>query len=159
MAVRALARLRDERGSTLIEFALVSPMVVMLLMAALEFGLALRANAGLRDLAGAAGREAVVSYQLQSGNNAMGPTILKSYIEDQAKQGKYNLQNGTLTVTVTNTQDSTLLTVNRVNIQLTYKYPLSIPFLNKQTIDMGIDRTFFVPNASTPPPSPSPSTT
>ena len=140
--------IRDRRGSALIEFALVSPMVIILIMAALQFGLSLRANAGLRDLAGWAGREAVVSYQVAS-DGAIGAEQLRSNIIARAQHPRYNLTDGALTVGVTSTADTTLLTVNRVRIQLSYGYPLSIPLLPAITIPLTVDRTFFVPNSST----------
>ena len=139
---------RDDRGSTVVEFALVSPVLIMLILAALQFGMVLRANAGLRDLAGWAGREAVVSYQLVS-DGTIGATQLKNNIVERAENMRYNLRDGTLNVTVTNAADTTLLTVNRVRIQMTYNQPISLPFLPIASVPLRVDRTFFVPNDST----------
>lgn len=146
MRLRRLVR--DQRGSALIEFALVSPMVILLIMAALQFGLSLRANAGLRDLAGWAGREAVVSYQLTS-DPVIGPEQLRTMITQRAQHPRYNLTDGTLNVTVTSVADTTLLTVNRVRIRISYGYPMSIPLLPRMTVPLSVDRTFYVPNSST----------
>lgn len=123
-------------------------MVIMLILAALEFGEALRANAGLRELAGWAGREAVVSYQVVS-DGTLTATNLDDMIKARAKDRRYNLRGGTLTVTVTINQDVALLTVNRVRIVMTYTHPVSVPFLSLTGVPLSVDRTFYVPNAST----------
>ena len=139
----------NERGSAVIEFALVSPLVILLILGALQLGMVLRANAGLRELAGWGGRRAVISYQIVSDNDTIGAATLKSLIQNEAKSRKYNLEGGTLTVTVTNQADTALLTVNRMRLQLTYNYPLSLPFISTKSIPLSADRTFYVPNAST----------
>lgn len=145
--MKRLLKLRlDQCGATAVEFALVSPILIVLILGALQLGQVLRANAGLRELAGWAGREAVVSFQSFSGNQPLGPEELEASIEERAALASYNLRNGTLDVNVTNVQDTTLLTVNRVRVQLNYDYNLSLPFLPAQTINLTVDRTFFVPN-------------
>lgn len=148
--IAALRRMRklDERGSTVVEFAFVSPLVIILILAALQLGLALRANAGIRQLAGWAGREAMVSYQLFGDGDTVGAAELKEMIEDEAKAPAYNLGNGSLNVEVSLVQDTTLLTVNRINVRIEYDFPLNLPFVPAQTIELAVARTFFVPNAS-----------
>lgn len=147
---RAAQLIRDQRGSALIEFALVSPMVVMLILAALEFGMALRANAGLRELAGEAGRDALISYQIVGDEDGfMGSEELADDIRDKAATAKYNLNNGTLGVDVEVTDNTSLLTVQEVHVTLTYDYPISLPFIRGQTINLAVDRTFFVPHPAT----------
>lgn len=148
MLHRRTAIRADERGSTVVEFALVSPMVIILILSALQLGLALRANAGLRELIGWAGREAVVSYQVFGDDDTISEDDLKAKIEAEAAKAAYNLKNGTLAVVVESDQDTTLLTVNRIRIRMDYDYPLDLPFIPTQTIDLGVERTFFVPNAS-----------
>ena len=144
---RRLARTlaQDRRGSTVVEFALVGPVVVLMVMAALELGMALRANAALRDLIGWAGREAVVSYQLVA-SGGQTKTQIEEAIRSRAASGGYKLGNGTLRPVVTIVRDTSLLTVNRVNIHLTYAYRISLPLVPDQTVNMDFDRTFYVPN-------------
>lgn len=144
--MRTLRRLwRAERGSALIEFAMLSPLTVMFIMASLEFGSAMKANAGLRELAGDAGRTAMVEYQLASDgyfNNA----TLKSKIVAAAATKRYNLNSSDLTVNVTSKANTALLTVLEITVALQYDYHFSLPFLPNQTIDMDVSRTFYVPN-------------
>jgi Flp pilus assembly protein TadG len=135
----------NQRGSALIEFALVSPLLIMIILAALQFGLMLRANAGLRELAGWAGRQAVVSYQVKA-SDGINPAALKTLIENEAMSRKYNLENGTLKVVTTSVQNTALLTVNEVGIKLNYDYPISVPFLGQSLVKLSVDRTFYVPN-------------
>lgn len=138
--------LSNDRGSTAAEFAMVSPVVIMLILGALEFGGVLRANAGLRDLAGWAGREAMISTQVERNGESVDTAGIRTDIIAQAENPGYNLGEGTLAVTVTNTQDTALLTVHRVRIRLVYSHPISVPFLPIASVPLRADRTFFVPN-------------
>lgn len=138
--------LRDDRGSTVAEFAMVSPIIIMLILAALEFGGVLRANAGLRDLAGWAGRGAIIATQVERNGESVDTAGIRSGIIAQAGNRRYNLGEGALTVTVASAQDTALLTVHRVRIQLVYNHPVSVPFLPVTSVPMRADRTFFVPN-------------
>ena len=138
--------LSNDRGSTVAEFAMVSPIVITLILAALEFGGVLRANAGLRDLAGWAGRNAIIATQVERNGESVDTASIRSGIIAQAENRGYNLREGMLTVTVSNTQDTTLLTVHRVRIRLAYNHPVSVPFLPITSVPMTADRTFFVPN-------------
>ncbi len=144
--MKRLPLARDERGSTVAEFAMVSPMVIMLILAALEFGGVLRANAGLRDLAGWAGREAMIDTQVARNGESVDTAGIRTDILAQAENPGYNLGEGTLAVKVTNTQDTALLTVHRVRIRLVYSHPISVPFLPIAAVPLRADRTFFVPN-------------
>lgn len=136
----------DERGSTVVEFAMVSPLVILLILAALEFGMALRANAGLRDLAGWAGRAAIVATQVERNGESVDTAAVRTGIIAEAAKVSYNLREGALAVTVTNVQDTTLLTVHRIRIRLVYTHPISVPFLPVTSVPMTVDRTFFAPN-------------
>lgn len=138
--------LSNERGSTVAEFAMVSPVVIMLILAALEFGGVLRANAGLRDLAGWGGRNAIIATQVDRSGETVDAAGIRSGIIARAENPGYNLGEGTLAVTVTPTQDTTLLTVHRVRIRLVYSHPVSVPFLPIASVPMTVERTFFVPN-------------
>lgn len=147
--MRAVTRfVRDQRGSALIEFALVSPMVIMLILGALEFGRVLQSNAGLRELAGWAGRQAVISYQIV-GDGVVGADALKTNIRTEAARAKYNLSAGTLGVTVNVNDITTLPTVQRVNVALTYNHTVSMPFLQGKTINLSVNRAYFVPHPGT----------
>jgi len=138
----------DKRGSTVVEFALVSPIVIMLILAAVEFGSVMRANAGLRELSGWAGREAVVSYQVV-GDTVIGANELKTRIETEARSPKYNLRNGRFNVDVTTRPNTALLTVMELRVRLRYNLPVSLPFLPSNTINFDTTRTYYVPNPAT----------
>lgn len=137
---------RDDRGSTVVEFAMISPLVILLILAALEFGMALRANAGLRNLAGWAGRAAIVATQVDRNGESVDTAAVRTRIITESARQSYNLGRGVLGVTVTNVQDTSLLTVHRIRIRLVYTHPISVPFLPVTSVPMQVDRTFFAPN-------------
>ncbi len=139
---------RDQRGSALIEFAMISPLVVMFILAALQFGLALRANAGLRELAGWAGREAVVSYQIV-GDGVKDDAEIKNMIKGEAAKAKYNLNNGSLNVSVESFSNTSFLTVKEIRLSLIYRHPISVPLMVGKVINFKVNRTYYIPNPAT----------
>jgi len=135
--------LDDSRGSSVVEFALVCPVLITFILGALEVGTALRANAGLRDLAGWAGRQAVIARQ-QNPSAALVKTTVENDIRNRAASGRYNITATGLTVEATVAQHATVPGVDRVTIRLDYNHPVSIPFVTVKQIPISVVKTYFV---------------
>lgn len=75
--MNALQRSNDDRGATLVEFALVLPLLLVLLLGMLEFGTAFNYWIDTTHLANEGARWAVV-------NNNPGPGTLQEYVRGQA---------------------------------------------------------------------------
>ena len=58
--MRTFGRERNERGATLVEFAFVVPILLLLIFAAIDFGVAYNNQQSLRNAAREAGRRAIV---------------------------------------------------------------------------------------------------
>src|SRR3546814_11797505 len=51
---------RDARGTTLVEFALASPILIMFMLAVMQIGMTMQAYSALREVIGSGGRAAMV---------------------------------------------------------------------------------------------------
>jgi Flp pilus assembly protein TadG len=59
---------RDERGQTAVEFALIAPLLIILLLAIIQFGIAFHNYVTITDAARAGARQAIVARFGGSGN-------------------------------------------------------------------------------------------
>lgn len=96
---RHLARLaRDTGGSSIVEFGLLAPALITMLLAVVQFGIAMQQYNSLRGIAGDVERYAVVNYQT---GNKISTDQLATYAQSVATNSPYNLQTTGLLVTVT----------------------------------------------------------
>jgi len=133
--------IQSERGGSVVEFALVCPMLIAVMLSVLEFGEALRSNTGLRDLMGWAGRRAVVARQ---NNNTISTSVLNDDIRTEAAKAYYNIQTSRFTVQSSVVANTSLNTVDEVRISFQYSHPVSVPFVPVTSIPINIARTFYV---------------
>lgn len=94
----ALARLlRDRRGVTIVEFALVAPVLLLVLMATLELGYATYVSAMVRGAMTKAARQATIGNRTEAGVAAsikkeVGQIVGQQYVNVEAKSF-YNFSN------------------------------------------------------------------
>ena len=89
---------RDSGGSMVIEFALIAPVLIMMLLGVVQVGVAMQGYNSLRGVASDVARYAVVNYQA---NNKVSTATLQNYGTSVARSSPYNLPATGLQVTVT----------------------------------------------------------
>jgi Flp pilus assembly protein TadG len=118
--VRRLPRLRafrrDQRGTAVVEFALVAPILFLLVFGILDFGRALNYYNQMTQLAGQGARAAIVNNNPDGTGPASGTSIQSQLVNNYANGG---LQNG-LKVCITN--PSPPAAGQPVTLQATYKF-------------------------------------
>jgi Flp pilus assembly protein TadG len=103
----------SEEGQALVEFALVLPLLVVLLFGVIQFGIALNNYVTLTDAVRAGAREASVSrFSPTPGVEA----------EDAVRDAAVNLDQGALAVTVT----SSWVRGDDVRVSATYPYEIDL---------------------------------
>lgn len=115
---RRKIQMGSERGQSLVEFALALPILVLLLFAVIQFGVAFNNYVTLTDATRAGARKAAVGRQL---SNPQSTTITA------VRSSATNLKQGDLNVTVSSTWQPGA----DVNVTATYPYTinlLGIPF-------------------------------
>jgi Flp pilus assembly protein TadG len=121
--VRPHAFRRDQRGTAVVEFALVAPILFLLVFGILDFGRALNYYNQLTQLAGQGARAAAVSNN-PDGSAATGTSIQKMLATQYANGGLQNgikvcISNGT---TGSGTAGNEPTPGQAVQVQTTYKF-------------------------------------
>jgi Flp pilus assembly protein TadG len=123
--MRTHRRIASEQGQTAVEFALVAPFIVVLLLAVIQFGIAFHNYVTITDAARAGARKAIVArFSGGSIDDA------KQAVRDSASQ----LDQSKLNVDVADPQWSTPGSV--VTVTATYPYTINIPLLG-MTVSSG----------------------
>jgi Flp pilus assembly protein TadG len=106
-------QMRSERGQSLVEFALALPILVLLLFAVIQFGIAFNNYVTLTDATRAGARKAAVGRQL---SNPQSTTITA------VRNSATDLKQGDLAVTVSSTWEPGA----DVNVTATYPYTINL---------------------------------
>lgn len=123
-------RVRDQRGQTAVEFALVAPLLVVLLLGIIQVGIAFHDYVTITDAARAGARKAIVA-RFTGGNTA----TTKQAVRDAAS----DLDQSKLGVDVTPT---TLDTAgSQVTVTATYPYTIDIPLLGLTLVSGNLTAT------------------
>jgi Flp pilus assembly protein TadG len=127
MMIRKLHR--DDRGTSLVEFAIALPILVTFIWGIFQFGLLFQANAGMQHALGEAARMATIwPYP--------GDTAITNKVTSK-KFGTYNGQLSALQITnntVTNPDGST--TIVSKDLRLTYTHTVRMLFLPPTTVTL-----------------------
>jgi Flp pilus assembly protein TadG len=121
-AMKARHRIDDigsQRGQAAVEFALLAPVVVVLLLAVIEFGVAFNNYLTVTDAARAAARKAIVA-------RVSGITVAD--VQQAARDAASDLNPANLGVTVADPTDPTF-TQSGSTLTVTVTYPYSISIL------------------------------
>ena len=132
----------NERGAALIEFAFAAPILLSLVLGAVQAGVMLQANSQVKQAIGEAGRAAVVAYQDTSDGVLTAAEVKALVIKEATTKG--GLDSRKLSVTTTIADDETVLT-KIITVNLTYGVDLVIPFVDNRTISLTESRRFYAP--------------
>ncbi len=101
--------LRDERGQALVEFAIVAPLLLTLVLGIVQFGLVFSNSLALTDAVRAGARAAVVA----------GPSDASAAADTAVQDSAGGLDGGSIAVSVASTDTD-------VTVTATYPYAISI---------------------------------
>ena len=121
MTARAFLRRlgRDESGATIIEFALLSPLLIFMLFGTLQVGIALQSYNALRHVSADVARHAMVQYAT---GNHLDNDELTLYARGIAAGPPYMLSS-TLIVTVTDTATPEITGTTQKALTINYEIP------------------------------------
>jgi Flp pilus assembly protein TadG len=121
---------RDERGQTAVEFALVAPLLIVLLLGIIQVGVAFHDYVTLTDAARAGARQAIV-VRFHNGDT----TAATQAVRDAAG----SLNQAKLGVSVTDPSWTT--SGSQVTVTATYPYKIDIPLLGLTVVDGNLTAT------------------
>jgi Flp pilus assembly protein TadG len=122
-------RLSSDQGQTAVEFALVAPFIVVLLLAVIQFGVAFHNYITITDAARAGARKAIVA-RFASGNF----DDAKQAVRDSASNLDQSVLNQPGAIDVSDPSGMTSGTL--VTVTVKYPYTISIPLLG-MTVSSG----------------------
>ena len=147
----------SERGASAIEFALLAPVFIGLMMGVVEVGLYMQNYNAVRSLASDASRFAAVEYQK---NNVLTEDVLEASIRAMGVGLPYNLINTQLTVTVTEVTPGRVNGAREFDLDIDYALPDIIGGTTLDNFTVSYSRPLFVLDSSpSPSPTPTPSPT
>lgn len=130
----------DERGTTIIEFALLAPVVLGLFFGAIQIGISMQAYNSLRGVASDTARYAVIEYMKEN-------TISDSAIQTKAvaiAQSSPYLLNDSVAVTIVPVASPRVHGTFEKNLTITYTPPNVMPFFDFTSTQMSFSRPIFV---------------
>lgn len=131
---------KDQSGSTMVEFAILAPAIIGLLFGVFQVGIGMQAQNALRSIAQETSRFAVVEYQ--KGNEITDATI-ETWAEDAAAAAPY-LLNNTFDATVVSVPTPRVVGTFEKTITLTYTPPAVVPLVNWVSPQLTFSRPIIV---------------
>lgn len=125
-----MRRLREQRGQTAVEFALVAPVLIVLLLGIIQVGVAFHDYVTLTDAARAGARQAIV-VRFNGGDL----TAAQQAVRNSAS----TLDQSQLGVSITDPSWTTSGSV--VTVTTTYPYSINIPLLGIQVVKGNLTAT------------------
>lgn len=131
--------LRDKRGQAMVEFAIVLPLLLILLIAVFEFGRAWNINHAITDAARLGARSAVVADPVTTQDSVY------AIIKRALRRASIDTAGATITLTGWRTGQGTPATVN---IQVPYQFVFLKPFMHWSTskANITLQSTFVMRN-------------
>lgn len=114
-------RLRaNARGAVAIEFALLGPAFIVMLLGVLQVGIGLQSYNALRNASADVARHAMVQY---STGNRLSNSQLRSFTLARARQAPYLLQSDRTGATVTNATTQRVAGATELTLTINYRIP------------------------------------
>lgn len=131
---------RDERGTAIIEFALLAPVIFGLFFGLIQIGISMQAYNSLRGVASDTARYAVVEYM-------NGDLVDDSTIANKATSiatGAPYLLNSSVSATITPVANPRVHGTHEKKLRITYTPPTVLPFFDFTSKQMSYERPIFV---------------
>ena len=133
---------RDNRGVAAIEFALLAPVLIMLLLGIFQVGFGMHAHNALRALSMDTARYVVVEYQKKK---TLTNSQIATWAKDRAASGPYVLISSRLTTSVTSAATPRISGTTERTLTINYSVPSTLGFIGIKDIPLSYSRTIFLP--------------
>ncbi len=136
------AKLRkDCTGSAVVEFALLAPVIVVLMLGSLQMGMWMHGHNALRSLASETARHATIQYQKGS---RIDNIAMANWARNRAASSAYGFQIANVSTSVIDDGTQTITGVTRKNLTLNYRMPSIMKIAGLGTIELTFTRPIFV---------------
>ena len=131
---------RDQRGAVLVEFAMLAPALLLLLIGVFQVGVHVQNANAVRNLASDGARWVAVQYQR---GNSLTTEQVELGIMARGTGPKFNLKVDRLSVAVTQPV-SRIAGVREMNIRITYAAPNFLGFADVPALALDYERPVFL---------------
>ena len=139
---RLLSRLRRNRdGSVAVEFALVGPILLGMLMGVLQIGIGMQNYNALRGISADTARYAVVNYQTA---NRLTTSQLENYANGLAAGPPYGLVRSRFAVSISPAATQRVTGATEYSMTVTYNVPTMLGLFGISEIPLSYSRPIFV---------------
>lgn len=132
---------RDERGATVIEFAILGPALIAMLLGVMQVGLYMQAQNALSSVAGDMSRYMSVEYQK---DNEITNAQLEALAYTRAVSAPYLLNGSRVGTTATNASLQPIANVREIELTLTYQVPNVMAFATMGPMQLSYTKSIFV---------------
>lgn len=141
--IRRLPMCGDKRGSVAVEFGLLGPLFIAMLIGILQVSLAMQAYNAMRNVSADVARQTMVQYQ--TGNRLTKPQI-SAMAASAAIRAPYLLNGDNLVVRVTDAAAQRVAGAHEFTLEVDYTVPTILPFMGWISPTMTYSRPMFVIN-------------
>lgn len=132
---------KDTSGSAAVEFALIGPTFVAMMLGVLQIGIGMQNYNAMRAVASDALRYAVVNYQTK---NDLSNTQVRDYARSIAGKAPYGLESSRLAVQVDSIATSRVEGTLEKSLSMTYSVPTVISFFGFNEFPISYSQAVFL---------------
>ncbi|MDE2437156.1 MAG: pilus assembly protein [Sphingomonadales bacterium] len=142
MTTTALARLRKATdGAAAMEFALVAPLLITMMLGVVQAGMWMGAYNSLRSSASDTGRYVTVQYQ---NTNRISNSDIAIWARNHAITAPYSLDSSGVTTYVSDAATQSITNVTEKQLKIVYQMPTIMQFAGVNTFQISYTRSLFV---------------
>lgn len=145
---RMIRLVRNQSGAVTIEFALIGPALIAMMLAVLQFGIGMQNYNSLRSASAEVARFAVVNTLAKT---KLPDSELQNTAYSIATSSPYNLIPARLEITVQDAATQRVAGATEKTISMTYRIPTMLSFFGMQDIPLTYNRPIFLTASSTTP--------
>jgi Flp pilus assembly protein TadG len=141
-------RLRADRtGASAMEFALIAPLIFVMMLGVMQIGLWMHGFNGMRAVAAETSRYVTVEYQKGNPNNLTNYDMAK-WARDEARQSAYILAGGTVSTAVTDDATQDITGVTKKTLTVNYQLTSFLGMIGIDALNLTFTRPIFVKQAA-----------
>lgn len=133
--------LRASDGSALVEFAILAPAILSMMLGVFQIGIGMQNYNALRAVAADTARYSVVNYQTA---NKLSHTQLRNYARSIASAAPYGLLADRFDATVSQAATQRVAGATEMTITVTYDVPTVLSVIGIDDIPLSFSRPIFV---------------
>lgn len=137
---RALA---DCRGSVAIEFGLLGPLAIGMMLGVLQVGIAMQSYNAIRNVSAEVARHTAIQYQV---NNHLSDTQIQQYAISTAVNPPYMLEGSGVDITVADADTQRVTDATEKTLTISYEVPSILTLLGYSSPTISFTRPIFVAN-------------